>query len=140
MLCDVDQTPPELQGKSTPGLAFPTQLTHGTVFLLEPNGMDPDALPNWKIATGQEHFQAMGFNFLYDKDEISPLTKAISDLGLTRKQMKKLSGNAMHLRVQAAWMAYCLGHTAPRPRLRPLSDLILHSQGKADAEGTVFLG
>ena len=92
------------------GDRFPCQLTHGTVVqALLPPGGGPLQL---KIATPLEHLQAQGWNCvntLCPRTEYMPIFNTLSTCSL-----KRLSGNGMHLKVEAAWMMYCLGHTVRR--------------------------
>ena len=108
-LCDVDQNPPHAGGKSQGGLLWPSQLTHGHIMCFK-QGTSPRS---WRLAVPQEHLQAMGFNLLCRETPFSAIKHALDNLQIGADSLKRVSGNSMYVKTQAAWMWYFLGHIAP---------------------------
>eukprot|EP00971_Amphidinium_carterae_P225727 4476906-Amphidinium_carterae.1 len=86
------------------GDCWPTQLTHGTLLAWS----QKDGKSNWEIATCAEHLGALGFR-MHNDDAVFPLSNWKPVLATFEStQVKKLSGNGMHLQTQLAWMLYVL--------------------------------
>ena len=104
--CDVDHNV-HSRGPAA-GELWPTQLTHGTVMAFLQN--------RWRLATGMEHYAALGFN----SHSHMPNTKSSRLMSLISQlppiHQKQLSGNAMHLETQASWMLYILAHVSRHQR------------------------
>ena len=86
-----------------------------------------------RIATAFEHLQAMGWNCLdaqWPKTGLLPVLQECSP-----REIKLLSGNGMHLKVEAAWMMYCLGNTMRREDWDVHRDVSLTTT-ESDAEMT----
>ena len=115
------------------GTEFPTQLCHGTIAAL--------SATSWSLATPSERFCALGFHALPAVCTRWPecdLMRILRDENITRTSLHKLTGNAMNLVSQAAWMMYVLSHCARRdwfessPRTLPKPSCLEESSG---AEG-----
>lgn len=98
-MCDLYQHPRHRQG----GPHFPCLVKHGVIYNFSNNRRFQC------IATGLEHFGALGFHLFPETTtqfEMTPLAGFFHKL--RRNQMIQLAGNGMHLQTQAAWMGYVL--------------------------------
>ena len=63
----------------------------------------------WEIATPLENLGALGFHTHQpDMDNEQEVVSILADM--PSSQVKQLAGNGMHLKVQSAWMLYCLSN------------------------------
>jgi hypothetical protein len=131
LICDVDHS---IRAGSQGGADWPVQLTHGSIMCLK--GDDAD---NWNLATGLEHFTAMGFRMHQPelgKFGLSKLRDIIADLPPYKQ--KALIGNGMHLLTQCSFMLYILANVAPVDFRLPQS-LSPKDQGWEEFESDEFL-
>ena len=112
-LCDCQQNPvSDKKTASSGGPDWPSQLTHGLVIASYPDN-------TIKISSPLENLQTMGFNMLSDT---MPRTRLLLVLQqLPGHVQHRLSGNGMHLPIEAAWMLYCIMHTARRDDRLPVA-------------------
>ena len=96
---------------SSPGLDWPSQLTHGTVMVFTRVGPGTSGL-RVRLASKLEHAQAMGWNVLCDEYPLSPLCQVLQQL--KPYEVKALVGNGMSLRVECAFMMYILSNLVRR--------------------------
>ena len=93
----------------TGGRDFPTQMCHGTVAALSAS--------SWRLVTPLERFCALGFHALPAVCTQWPecdLMRILCQENISRSGLHRLTGNAMHLATQAAWMLYVISHCARR--------------------------
>ena len=102
LMIDLDHHPSSKGCSTTP--QWPVQLSHGTILCLKQD-------QSWRLATGMEHFFAMGWDIMAEQK-----TGMVTMLeGLTTSQQKTLSGNSMHLLTQSAFMLFVIS-SCVRPR------------------------
>jgi hypothetical protein len=114
LICDVDHN---ITAGSVAGADWPVQLTHGSIMCLK--GDDKN---DWRLATGLEHYSAMGFRMhrpTLGQFGFSKLHKIISDMPINKQ--KCLAGNGMHLLTQSAFMLYVMANIAPVDNRLPTS-------------------
>ena len=111
-LCDVDKNPPHAGGIIRGALLWPSQLTHGRIMCFK-HGTSPRS---WRLAVPQLYLQAMDFNLFCTETPFSAIKHALDHLRIGADNLKRVSGNSMCTKTQAAWMWYFLGHIAPRQK------------------------
>ena len=97
---------------STPGAEWPVQLTHGSFLDIK------DDIDDTKMAISFEHLAAMGFNMYPPEDSLLPQSGLVEALGggtFSRREIKMMAGNSMHVVTQAAWMCYVLSNIVRCP-------------------------
>jgi hypothetical protein len=120
---DLEQWPKT--GSSTPGLSFPTQLTHGSLF----------AWSRRNLVHPYELLQAHGFNLFQQTSSIfpSPLLPKFSKM--SSNQLKILCGNGWHLPAMACWVMFILSNTVRISKLQDIDvDAALHRAVDSDDE------
>ena len=124
-MCDVDHWPGS--PGDTAGGHFPCQLTHGHVV----------AYRKRRLVIGMEHLFAQGWHVFPQEGDLF-VTKLLPKLQtLSEGNLKKLSGNGMHLPSIAAWYLYCFSRIvrSEDTKLRQEATLAGSSLGR-DAEDT----
>ena len=108
LIADVEQN----VGRGAGGSEWPVQLTHGTFMHIT------DDIATTKLATSFEHMIAMGWNIYAREGSLPPRSSTASILEngtFSRREIKMMAGNSMHVVTQAAWMVYVLSNIVRRP-------------------------
>lgn len=122
------------------GRDWPVQLRHGSIMLI------PHDATQWRLATSWEHLAAQGFNLLpgaiTEGNPKSKMAPIFAKLPLHHR--KHLSGNAMHLCTQGAFMMYCLSRLdialPPLHQIGGREDVVGLGDGEEEREGDLLVG